>query len=107
MVERADDPTAPSSGDPRVHFVLVTREDAPDALVERARSLCRGEGFCQVYGWSESAAIPSALPLSTPARQALRFSFLPARFGSGEAVFFDCRLFPALSQGRCMPRARP
>jgi len=107
VVERADAPTAPSSGDPRVHFVLVMREDAPDALVERARTLCQGEGFCQVYGWSESAAIPSALPLSTPARQALRFSFLPARSGSGEAIFFDCQLFPTPSQGRCMPRARP
>ncbi len=107
VVERSDAPTAPSSGDPRVHFVLVTREDAPDALVERARTLCRGEGFCQVYGWGESAAIPSALPLSTPARQALRFSFLPARSGSGEAIFFDCQLFPTPSQGRCMPRARP
>ena len=107
VVERADAPTAPSSGDPRVHFVLVTSEDAPDALVERARALCRGEGFCQVYGWSENAAIPSALPLSAEARQALRFSFLPARSGNGEAIFFDCQAFPAPSQGRCLPRARP
>ena len=107
VVERADAPTVPSSGDPRVHFVLVTREDAPDALVERARALCRGEGFCQVYGWSESAAIPSALPLAAEARQALRFSFLPARSGNGEAIFFDCQIFPAPSQGRCLPRARP
>ena len=106
IVERADAPTSPSSGDPRVHFVLVARGDAPDALVERARTLCRGEGFCQVYGWSEDTAIPSALPLSSEARQALRFSFLPARSGNGEAIFFDCQTFPAPSQGRCLPRAR-
>ena len=107
VIERREDRPLPSSGDPRVHFVLVARSDEPAALIERARALCPGEGFCQVYGWTESEAIPDALPLSDQARRNLRFSFLPARSGNGEAIFFDCQLFPTPSQGRCMPRARP
>ena len=106
-VEREGPEASPDSGDPRVHFVLVARTEDPVALVEQARSLCPGGGFCQVYGWSESAAIPSALPLSAQARQALRFSFLPARSGNPEAIFFDCQAFPAPTIGRCLPRPRP
>lgn len=107
VIERRENRPLPSSGDPRVHFVLVAPSDEPAALIERARALCPGEGFCQVYGWIESETIPDALPLSDRARRNLRFSFLPARSGNGEAIFFDCQLFPTPSQGRCMPRARP
>ena len=96
-----------TSPDPRVHFVLVARGEAPAALVERARALCPGGGFCQVYGWSDPSAIPSQLPLSDEARRTLGFSFLPARSGNGEAIYFDCRTFPDPAPGACLPRARP
>ncbi|MCH2486206.1 MAG: cell wall hydrolase [Erythrobacter sp.] len=86
--------------------ITAGAQDSP-RVIERARALCPGEGFCQVYGWTESETIPDALPLSDRARRNLRFSFLPARSGNGEAIFFDCQLFPTSSQGRCMPRARP
>lgn len=100
---------ASSSGSPQpgVHFVLVARGDSPQTLVERARALCPGDAYCQVYGWDDAAAIPTELPLTDDARRALRFSFLPGRNGNGEAIYFDCRLFASPPVGACLPRARP
>ncbi|WP_370030770.1 cell wall hydrolase [Qipengyuania mesophila] len=97
---------APASPGAGVHFVLVGSGDSPEALVERARSLCTGEGYCRVQGWSEADAIPARLPLSDEARRTLRFSFVAASAGGAEAVFFDCRTFPAPAIGTCLP-ARP
>jgi hypothetical protein len=91
---------------PGVHFVLVGGGDSPDTLIERARALCPGERFCQVYGWDDPAAIPSRLPLPAASRASLRFSFLPERSGNGEVAYFDCRVFPAPATGSCLPRAR-
>ncbi len=92
---------------PGVHFVLVSGSDSPAELVARARALCPGDRFCQVYGWSDGDAVPTALPLSGEARRALRFSFLPARAGNAEAIYFDCRLFHEPAPGSCLPQARP
>lgn len=89
-----------------VHFVLVAPSDSPAALVERARSLCSGGGYCRVQGWSEAEQIPAQLPLSEAARRSLRFSFVASNANGGEAVFFDCRLFPSPPSGTCLP-ARP
>ncbi|MEC7162214.1 MAG: cell wall hydrolase, partial [Pseudomonadota bacterium] len=89
-----------------VHFVLVAPSDSPAALVERARSLCSGGGYCRVQGWSEAEQIPAQLPLSEAARRSLRFSFVASNANGGEAVFFDCRLFPSPQSGTCLP-ARP
>ena len=97
----------PSPPEPGVHFVLVARGDAPAALVDRARALCPGDSYCQVYGWDSAEAIPTALPLTPEARRALRFSFLPARAGNPEAIYFDCGIFAAPGTGTCLPRARP
>ncbi|WP_435417857.1 cell wall hydrolase [Parerythrobacter aurantius] len=104
---QASDSAAPGSPAPGVHFVLVSASDSPAALVDKARMLCPGDRYCQVYGWDDPTAIPAKLPISPDARRALRFSFLPARAGNAEAVFFDCQLFPAPSPGSCLPRARP
>lgn len=89
-----------------VHFVLVAPTDSPAALVERARSLCSGGGYCRVQGWSEAEQIPTQLPLSEAARRSLRFSFVASNANGSEAVFFDCRLFPSPQSGTCLP-ARP
>ncbi|MED5205492.1 MAG: cell wall hydrolase, partial [Pseudomonadota bacterium] len=89
-----------------VHFVLVAPSDSPAALVERARSLCSDGGYCRVQGWSEAEQIPTQLPLSEAARRSLRFSFVASNANGGEAVFFDCRLFPSPPSGTCLP-ARP
>ncbi|UYH53768.1 cell wall hydrolase [Qipengyuania sp. SS22] len=86
-----------------VHFVLVSPGDSPAALVERARALCGGGGYCRVQGWSDSAQVPSSLPLTDTARRSLRFSFAAANANGGEAVFFDCRLFSAPDIGTCLP----
>lgn len=99
--------SAPGSPAPGVHFVLVSGSESSEVLVEKARSLCPGDRYCQVYGWSNAADIPAKLPLPATARQFLRFSFLPARGGNGEAIYFDCTLFPAPAVGACLPRARP
>lgn len=98
---------SPGSPAPGVHFVLVARGDSPQTLVERARALCPGDAYCQVYGWDDAAAIPAELPLSDDARRSLRFSFLPARNGNVEAIYFDCRIFASPPVGACIPRARP
>lgn len=99
--------SGPASPAPGVHFVLVSGSESAQDLVAKSRSLCPGERFCQVYGWSEAEAIPAKLPLSPSARQALRFSFLPARGGNSEAIFLDCQLFQSPAIGNCLPRARP
>lgn len=98
---------APGSPAPGVHFVLVGASDAPTALIERARALCPGSRYCQVYGWSEAADIPAQLPLDDAARGQLRFSFLAPRDGNAEVAYFDCRLYPSPASGTCLPRARP
>lgn len=106
--DRAPSPGgAPGSPAPGVHFVLVSGGESPEGLVEKARSLCPGDRYCQVYGWSNADDIPAKLPIPATSRQFLRFSFLPARSGNGEAIYFDCTLFPAPSVGSCLPRARP
>lgn len=112
VARAADKPprAAASPGQPGagagVHFVLVAPSDSPAALVERARSLCSGGGYCRVQGWSEAEQIPTQLPLSEAARRSLRFSFVASNANGGEAVFFDCRLFPSPQSGTCLP-ARP
>ena len=98
---------AASGPGPGAHFVLVGSGDDPAAIVERARTLCPGSRFCQVYGWSEASAIPTQLPLPDEARRQLRFSYLAPRNGNDEAIFFDCRLFSGAAGGRCLPAARP
>ena len=94
VARAADKPprAAASPGQPGagagVHFVLVAPSDSPAALVERARSLCSGGGYCRVQGWSEAEQIPTQLPLSEAARRSLRFSFVASNANGGEAVFF-------------------
>lgn len=91
---------------PSVHFEVVSPADPPQALVDRARRLCPGKAYCQVYGWDNPAAVPERLPLSSAARGALRFSFLAARNSNSEAIYFDCRMFASPGVGSCLPRAR-
>ena len=92
-------PSSPGAG---VHFVIVGPSDAPRALVDRARSLCAGGGYCRVQGWTDSGQVPSVLPLTDEARRTMRFSFALDARGT-EAVFFDCRLFPSPETGTCLP----
>ncbi|MCA1750092.1 MAG: hypothetical protein LC634_11425, partial [Sphingomonadales bacterium] len=98
-------PRSDSQG-PGTHFVLVSEGDSPTALVERARALCPGDRFCQVYGWNDPAAIPAGLPLTREARRSLRFSFVPSRAGNPEVTYVDCQLFPSSAGAQCLPRAR-
>ena len=93
-------PSSPGAG---VHFVLVSPSDAPAALVDKARSLCGSEGYCRVQGWSDANNIPAKLPLTEEARRSVRFSFVSASASAAEAIFFDCRTFPAPDVGTCLP----
>ena len=104
-------PAAPlaTSGSPKagVHFVVVGAGDDQATLIARSRALCPGEAFCQIYGWSDAAAVPAKLPLSQAQRASLAYAFLAARAGNPEVIFFDCGKFPSPATGRCLPRARP
>ena len=93
-------PSSPGAG---IHFVLVSPSDAPAALVDKARSLCGSEGYCRVQGWSDANNIPAKLPLTEEARRSVRFSFVSASANAEEAIFFDCRTFPAPDVGTCLP----
>lgn len=93
-------PSSPGAG---IHFVLVSPSDAPAALVDKARSLCGSEGYCRVQGWSDANNIPAKLPLTEEARRSVRFSFVSASANAAEAIFFDCRTFPASDVGTCLP----
>ena len=93
-------PSSPGAG---IHFVLVSPSDAPAALVDKARSLCGSEGYCRVQGWSDANNIPAKLPLTEEARRSVRFSFVSASASAAEAIFFDCRTFPAPDVGTCLP----
>ena len=93
-------PSSPGAG---IHFVLVSPSDAPAALVDKARSLCGSEGYCRVQGWSDANNIPAKLPLTEEARRSVRFSFVSASANATEAIFFDCRTFPAPDVGTCLP----
>jgi len=93
-------PSSPGAG---IHFVLVSPSDAPAALVDKARSLCGSEGYCRVQGWSDANNIPTKLPLTEEARRSVRFSFVSASANAAEAIFFDCRTFPAPDVGTCLP----
>lgn len=93
-------PSSPGAG---IHFVLVSPSDAPAALVDKARALCGSEGYCRVQGWSDANNIPSKLPLTEEARRSVRFSFVSASANAAEAIFFDCRTFPAPDVGTCLP----
>lgn len=109
-IEPVSEAAAAASADspgPGAHFVLVSRGDSPAALIERARALCPGDRYCQVYGWDDPAAIPAALPLTREARRALRFSFVPSRSGNPEMAYVDCQLFAAAGGAQCLPRAQP
>ena len=101
--DRPDD----GSPAPGVHFITVTPAMRAREVLQRARELCPGTAFCQVYGWSPGDPRPVSLPLSNEARAALRFSFVPERPGSSEAVFYDCSMFPGSPPGTCLPRAVP
>lgn len=104
--ETATAPSAqPGSPAPGVHFVLVAAGDAPAQLVESARKLCPGDRFCQVYGWTDTGVMPLRLPLTDEARAALKFSFLAARSGNREVVYFDCVVFSESSVGMCLPKS--
>ena len=93
-------PSSPGAG---IHFVLVSPSDAPAALVDKARALCGSEGYCRVQGWSDANNIPAKLPLTEEARRSVRFSFVSASANAAEAIFFDCRTFPAPDVGTCLP----
>lgn len=97
-------PRQPAAG---VHLVLVSPGDSPAALVERARSLCAGGVYCQVYGWSDAADMPARLPLGETARALLRFSFRSGGGAGSEAVYIDCRMWASPGPATCLPRARP
>ena len=76
----------------------------PQALVDKARSLCPGGRYCRVQGWSERSDIPANCPCPSPRVAACASASPRPMPNGGEAVFFDCRLFPRAAESE--PAAR-
>ena len=91
---------------PGAHFLALSGSEDPASLTARAEALCPGESYCQVYGWTDGSAIPSALPLGREARRSLSFSYLAPRAGNPAVVYFDCTTYAGVDRARCLPRAR-
>jgi hypothetical protein len=85
-------------------LVLGKKGSAADALAA-ARALCNHPGTCRVYGWSDPAAVPAALPLTRPARAALHFSYSRGPDGA-EIALYNCDGFPGIPREQCIPKAR-
>ncbi|MCA1661160.1 MAG: cell wall hydrolase, partial [Novosphingobium sp.] len=89
----------------RANFVTVDPGKGPGAVLATARGLCNGPGTCRVYGWSDGAFVPKALPLPAPARAQLQFSYSRDPAGA-EIVLYGCDAYRGLAREQCIPRAR-
>ncbi len=98
------DSGADRSPSPYVHFITITRGTRPNAVLQRARALCPGTAYCQVYGWAPGDTRPVTLPVTGQARANLRFSMVAGRLNSREIGLFDCAMFPDAPAGSCIPR---
>lgn len=84
-----------------IHLGAAASADAALAL---GRELCGGTGYCQVQGWLDRGAVPSAYPVPAASRAQLSFSFV-RNADKSEIVFYDCRHFTGVPRDRCLPRA--
>ena len=89
----------------RANFVTVDPGKGAAAALATARGLCNGGSTCRVYGWTDAAEVPKALPLPVAARGRLQFSYSRDPAGS-EIVLYGCDAFHGLAREQCIPRAR-
>ncbi len=89
----------------RASFLLLDPGAGTDAALDQARKLCGTSATCRVMGWTDGAAIPARLPITSAARVALQFSYSRDPAGA-EIVLYGCDTFKGLPRERCIPRAR-
>ena len=89
----------------RANFLLLDPGAGTAGALDQARKLCGTSATCRVMGWTDRAAIPSALPLPADARAQLQFSYSRDPAGS-EIVLYGCDTFKGLAREKCIPRSR-
>jgi len=88
----------------RANFLLLDPGAGTAGALDQARKLCGTSATCRVMGWTDPAAIPTALPLPAAARVALQFSYSRDPAGA-EIVLYGCDTFKGLAREKCIPRA--
>lgn len=67
-----------------------------------ARKLCDGETHCQVLGFDDTSAKPTAMPMTDREAEALVFSYTLNRSSGHDEAVWKCPRFPGVPDGRCM-----
>lgn len=66
-----------------------------------ARGLCRGKTFCQVFGFRDATAKPSAMPMTDREVEALIYTYTLNRSSGADDSVADCSFFPTAPKDRC------
>lgn len=83
-------------------FSVIIRPGSDYAMTDAAaRGLCRGKTFCQVFGFRDASAKPSALPMTDREAEALIYTYTLNRGSGADASVADCGFFPSAPKDRC------
>ena len=77
-------------------LVALPKTPATATTLAFGRRLCGAQGYCQVLGWTDRAAVPKGYPVPPEARARLAFSYVMDA-SNRETVYYDCQRF----KGEC------
>ncbi|WOK37140.1 cell wall hydrolase [Sphingomonas sp. C3-2] len=88
-------------------FIATLDQSAlPESFESLARETCGTRSYCKFMGWTDSAQVPGALPLTNEAMAAMSFSYLRDEKTGFEKALWNCAQFKRAEPGQCMkPRA--
>ena len=73
-------------------LVALPKNPATATTLALGRRLCGAQGYCQVLGWTDRAAIPKGYPVPPEARGRLAFSYVMDA-SNRETISYDCQRF--------------
>ena len=73
-------------------LVALPETPATATTLALGRRLCGAQGYCQVLGWTDRAAIPKGYPVPPEARARLAFSYVMDA-SNRETIYYDCQRF--------------
>jgi hypothetical protein len=83
-------------------YSVIIEAGSDFAMTEAAaRGLCRGKTFCQVFGFSDASAKPSAMPMTDREAQALIYTYTLSRSAGTDESVGNCAFFPSAPKDRC------